>query len=563
LGLWSSSDFGQNWELKKILVNNKYYWANYGSNYMDDQGNFLLFSGDSISFSNNFGQTFSTKKLLDDTEQYIHGTFYNSITNTILASTKKGTIRSTNLGESWNYVTDSLFLSSIQIHPSGTLFGIFQKYIASQFFGTLQKSIDDGQTWTFLRDSINSFIINDDGNVLAFGEYGSMVFKSIDLGETWSLQPGGGYDVMKKGNLLCSYGRVSTDEGKNWNNPPVLPSNFSASCFDLDDNYRVYIGGYQHLFRSKNSVLNGTTLTGHIRKDADADCDTPDATEPIKNWIVKAQNNTDTWFANTDSLGVYRMFVDTGAYEVSIRPPLVHLLWEPCEDTLQVDLPELLDTTSADFVVEALADCPFLGVDLAIAEIAPCFETTGSVSWCNYGSVTADTAYVDLTLDPLLALTYISLPYDSLGGGVWRVQLGQIEAGECGSFWFIFIADCDSTVVGQAVCLDVKIHPDSLCMPIPGWSGALLKVTATCPNDTTLNFEIKNIGDMPSQPLDYIVVEDDLPAFGNQKRANCSPRRPFLSPRDNAGTGVSARAFRLRFFDKLRCSDGFTLCFMV
>lgn len=500
--LFLSTDDGQSWDLKRLA----YLGEN---NYFDTTGNVFLATQDSLLISTDFGSTWMAKPLPDGRPNLTAASF-NPATQTMFVNGKFGAARSTDFGVTWAYMTDSLYLWRIGLHPSGVLFGVFDTVYYPYEVGKLMRSTDDGLSWEVVRDSCGTFTIDADGNIFSY--YGQ-IFKSIDLAETWAQMPGDRYSLAQKGGVLYSYYpiSVSQDGGATWNEPPAHPAgtNFYVRTMDMDDGLRLYLGGSQ-IFRSKKSVLLGTTLTGQINKDADADCATFDPSDPLRNWLVKAENGFDTWFANTDTAGKYRMFVDTGSYEISIRPPLAHLLWEACDDTLNIALPELLDTTEADFLVKALADCPYLGVDLAISAIAPCFPSYGSAAWCNYGTETADTAYLDLTLDPLLDLTSSSLPGESLGGGVWRFQLGSIESGECGNLWFEFIADCDSTVVGQAVCLDAHIHPDSLCVDVPGWSGALLKVTATCVNDTSVNFEIKNVGSAPSQPLEYIIVEDDV-----------------------------------------------------
>ncbi|MCB9332865.1 MAG: hypothetical protein H6574_17475 [Lewinellaceae bacterium] len=65
-----------------------------------------------------------------------------------------------------------------------------------------------------------------------------------------------------------------------------------------------FIGG-AGLFMSRHSTLQGAYVGGQILVDADADCSTPDAQVPLKNWVVEANNGTDWYYTNSDSLGNY------------------------------------------------------------------------------------------------------------------------------------------------------------------------------------------------------------------------------------------------------------------
>jgi hypothetical protein len=100
-----------------------------------------------------------------------------------------------------------------------------------------------------------------------------------------------------------------------------------------------------------------------------------------------------------------------------------------------------------------------------------------------------------------------SIPGAALGNNVFSFQVGDLQAGQCGSFTIVFDLSCDA-VLGQTHCSEAHIYPDTLCPESPFWSGANIEVEGFCENDT-VRLTIKNTGngDMPA-PLDYIVVED-------------------------------------------------------
>jgi uncharacterized repeat protein (TIGR01451 family) len=192
-----------------------------------------------------------------------------------------------------------------------------------------------------------------------------------------------------------------------------------------------------------------------------------------------------------------------------LRPKL-NLFWDVCEDTASVHLPAFLDSVQQDFKVLALADCPFMGVDLVVPRLERCFTSNAYVSYCNYGTVEAEDVWVDVLLDPALRIVSSPVPYDSLGGHHYRFPIGTVPFGECGDFNFTVLTDCDSTVLGQTHCIMAHIYPDSMCVPVPGWSGAEIRVTATCDADSNVQFKISNQKPVGTQNLEYVIVEDDV-----------------------------------------------------
>jgi uncharacterized repeat protein (TIGR01451 family) len=69
--------------------------------------------------------------------------------------------------------------------------------------------------------------------------------------------------------------------------------------------------------------------------------------------------------------------------------------------------------------------------------------------------------------------------------------------------------DCDSTVLGQTHCITAHGFPDTLCVPVPAWSGAEIQATVQC-QDSLIRMKIQNTGTAPSQLLDYIIIIDDV-----------------------------------------------------
>ncbi len=259
---------------------------------------------------------------------------------------------------------------------------------------------------------------------------------------------------------------------------------------------------------TSNGILFSSALSGIIHQDPQSDC-LPDPTEPgLSGWLVQAQGAQ--FFATlTDSLGHFTLPVDTGSYEVTVAPPSPY--WVVCNSPTQVDFTAFYDTLSLDFPAQAIADCPYLTVDISAPFLRRCFDNSYFVHYCNDGTATAEEATVEVTLDPYFTYISSSIPPASQNGNTLTFDIGDVAVGDCGNLQITAYLDCDSTVLGQTHCTSAHIQPDSLClMPDPLWDGSSIEVEANCSGDSVV-FTITNVGanGMPA-PLGYIIIEDQI-----------------------------------------------------
>ena len=115
-----------------------------------------------------------------------------------------------------------------------------------------------------------------------------------------------------------------------------------------------------------------------------------------------------------------------------------------------------------------------------------------------------------VTLDSLLEFVSASKSITSQVGRTYRFNLGNIAVDDCGRFDITTRVRCgDSTRLNQALCVEARIFPDTICTPNTLWSGANMVVTGTCQQDSVL-FQIRNTGTAPSSSLNSIVIEDEV-----------------------------------------------------
>ncbi|HRI60800.1 MAG TPA: sialidase family protein, partial [Saprospiraceae bacterium] len=527
-GVWRTFDKGETWS--KLTENKRHF--DYDEIYrkpMAVSGHKLLIIADSTAlWSGDRGETFNN--VTPPNGLYNRFAKCSPDGSILFLNGKSGMCRSIDNGENWTTVTANRFFSEIAFHPSGRLYGIL-KYPWSG--PALWYSDDDGANWQQLNpnglsSSIRAVFINHPGQIF-IDEFSGIhrLFRSDNNGASWSNVSYPDFDIggdavfieNAEGHIIAFNYQSdkicrSLDQGLSWSYLPSVEDNFPAlfnsyptSLVVSPDQY-LYLGcNSDGLKRTGIPSNSGVYLTGIVRSDADADCSTPDAQSPLHNWTVEAAGSID-WYATTDTNGRYLMFVDTGSYEVNVRSP--HFLWwEVCDGSKNVFLNELLSTDTADFAVAATAECPLMTVDVAIPFLRRCFSNNAYVHYCNQGSETADSAWVDVELDPYLSIVSSMQPHENLGSNVFRFFLGNVESGECGQFSFAVLVDCDSTVLGQTHCITAHAFPDTLCTTVPDWSGAAIEAEVEC-QDTSIQLRLHNAGNAPSQTLDYIIIEDDV-----------------------------------------------------
>lgn len=303
---------------------------------------------------------------------------------------------------------------------------------------------------------------------------------------------------------------------------PALGYQFSWSNGSQDSVLQINTNGdYTLVVTDANGCTNSSSyniqvnngfcglLKGNVFQDLVENCQS-DGEPGLNGWIMRAEGAAGTFYGVTDVNGDYNIGVLPGDYTMFVTPP--NPLWLPCWMSLPIGTVGVTDTLGGfDFPIKKDMNCPMLWVDITSSNLRRCFSNNFyNVQYCNEGPDQAEDAYVLLTLDAFLTPLSSNLPYTNLGNGVIRFELGDLDVGECGSFYLYVKLSCDA-VVGQTHCTMAHIYPDSSCIP-PNvqWSGASLHVSSECQADS-LRFRIENIGtgNMPNL-LDYIVIEDQV-----------------------------------------------------
>ncbi len=394
-------------------------------------------------------------------------------------------------------------------------------------------------------DNIYQIVRNQYGDYIAIGEKNtqeSSIFtiKFNDEGELLSTfeysSPDGLY---KDGRLLTIdendnlfLGGLHIDNVTNDASPLILKTDSEGNLLwskkinltlidDIDDieaisnNEIVLFGAGLPVFANADMMLvkldslgdiKANHLKGNAYLDFDVNCEQNIDETGRKNWIVEAQGPTN-FSTTTDSLGNYSMLLDSGDYQIKIYLPNDY--WQSCEEEYYLNFTEFLDTLNLNLPIQPIVNCPRMQVNISNNFLRPCpLPNKIIVQYCNEGTTTAEAALLEVTLHEDMAVDSISADPAAVAGDLYTFALGDLAPFDCGQITFHFQLECDSVQLGQTLCAEAHIYPDTLCLD-PVWTGPIISVDGQCHPDS-ITFIIENEGDDMPDPQQYIIIEDNI-----------------------------------------------------
>ncbi len=247
---------------------------------------------------------------------------------------------------------------------------------------------------------------------------------------------------------------------------------------------------------------------GRVFQDLNNNC-LYDAGEPPVSGVVvnMAKANGEHPTSTYNASGSYLMEADSGTYVVTANQ--VSPYWQYCQNPQTVTFPGFFGRDTIDFPLSVLENCTFMTVDVSTAFLRRCMPSVYTVQYSNLGTIAAQNAYVDVTLDPFLTYNSSTAPLISQTGNVYRFDIGTVNINSSGYFTIQVTTGCDPDVaLGQVHCTEAHIYPDTICIP-NYWEGPFIETNSVCSNDTVI-FTITNVGaDMLSQH-NYSIIEDHI-----------------------------------------------------
>lgn len=406
-----------------------------------------------------------------------------------------------------------------------------------KFFGTTD--FDEGY----------DLILTQDNQFAMIGAYGSnsdvaLIKADLDGNQLWDFTFGGdlgdqGYDFLQNAAgefIITGITEVSVD------NTDILLASVSedgqtlnwmsnlgreAPYFDIGqaltatsdggyaivghnaDAFSIFINDLTLIKTNAAGSIFSNKIQGKVFADDD-NCDFDAGEIGLEDWLVKAESVDLTFFGTTDVNGDFQINIDTGSYELSVL--VNNEYWMPCVDFYNLTFTTDYDTLTRNFPMTAMVDCPFLEVHVAAPVTQNCSNVGYQITYCNDGTISADSAWLEVILDKNMTFNSATLPFFAQMDSLLVFHLDTIQINECDTLAISVATDCD-VEDGITYTLAAHIYPDTICLPTQNWDEASIKVNGYCDADS-IRFEIENAGngDM-NAPLNFIVIEDFIMAL--------------------------------------------------
>ncbi|PCJ86025.1 MAG: hypothetical protein COA57_06685 [Flavobacteriales bacterium] len=262
--------------------------------------------------------------------------------------------------------------------------------------------------------------------------------------------------------------------------------------------------------------VHSNMIAGRLFYDLNSDCINDSLEDKLSNWLIKVEPGP--LYATADSDGYYSVSpLDTGNYTVEEVP--INNYWaQTCPNSptyYSVNFTTFYDTSYFnDFANEISIFCPLLEVDISTWAIRPCMPSPYTVNYCNTGTVDATNVYIEVEFDSVVTPASSTLPWSSQSGNTYIFNIGTVGVTQCGTFYITADVSC-SAIIGSTHCIEARIYPDTLCLPVDtAWDKSSVAVEGECVDDSIACFTITNTGDPGTGdmqgPSDYRIYENNI-----------------------------------------------------
>ena len=216
------------------------------------------------------------------------------------------------------------------------------------------------------------------------------------------------------------------------------------------------------------------------------------------------------YVAQTDNTGVWVLEqMPAGSYTATISVPTNWQITTPITQNFSITN-TAISTQAPSFGMYSLFPCPKPDVTIIAPSLRRCFSNqkiyvSAKNDITGTGALTG--GYVEVELDPLIALNTATLTYTPLGNNKYRFDVGTINPGQTIDFNMSTTVSC-AAMLGQTLCMQANLFPVDSCaldtitnQPPLGvtpcnlpWDHSSLHVEGWCDNDT-VHFSVANTGE--------------------------------------------------------------------
>ena len=299
---------------------------------------------------------------------------------------------------------------------------------------------------------------------------------------------------------------LRTYEVKPWN-PNLPPQPLSIQRLKAWDDQLAIMGSFEYLGSTyaPNLALLDTAagtyaqLTGRAYWDLNQNHQFDTGDQPMAGYVVDVQPGN--YYATTDSLGFYRLAVDSGAYTLNLivpekkgfemqrRHPRAEAGYTFSTDTLTEH------STQLDFAYFS-EPRPYLSVDLDAGRRRRCFTSTTTVSYQNQGLLPTSSARVQIEYPEHVVPLRSTPAWDERNGNVLTYYVGDLFPNKGGRIVIRDSVVCgDESIRGLTQCTEARIFPTNERPVDSRWDRSETTLDAYCQDNGFVRLRLRNTGD--------------------------------------------------------------------
>lgn len=286
---------------------------------------------------------------------------------------------------------------------------------------------------------------------------------------------------------------------------------FNPLRADLNgDGKEELVTGLRGIMSYDLDFLTGSSVQGLMLWDTTGNC-TFDSLYPVlPNGQLTLNSGISEQISSTaQSTGHYSFYLPDASQHILAPVPMSEY-WTVCpeDSTLSNDGPHIVH-----FSASANVDCPLMELDLYVGSVPQCFPSTISMAYRNIGTISASPVTITITFDDRMTPVYSTPVWSEISDTSLTFIFPNVAVGEEGQIIIEMEPDCENLILGETLCFEANITPDTLCDPmLAQWDGANLQATYDCEGDS-ISFKITNTGDgnmTAPQTYQLNIVNDDI-----------------------------------------------------
>jgi len=292
-------------------------------------------------------------------------------------------------------------------------------------------------------------------------------------------------------------------------------------------------------------LCGGIPTIVNVFLDLDEDCTLSPPDAPAPGMHVRLNGPLQISTRPTDEDGAAKFgYLGNGPFFLNL-PQFPTAYWGVCQDTTWLDPANFQDTIQATLLLQPLAQCPDLSVNLNLPpSFRGCLVNSNlSVDIQNVGTIPAENTEATIVL-PLSVLEVLSssLPITAQNGDTLFFAIDNLAPFETTHINLVVRTRCDTFLLGQTLCLEAFATAANACSSTESFSE--VRLYSECLDDETVRFTLRNIGNAPTQSIhEFVIIEDEVILM--REDFNLDPNEERIV--DMPATGATYRMEATRF----------------